>query len=364
MVGILVVLGLIAFWFFRRRRNQSTNNSSVIGGGFGLRGYKRGENMPGNESFVPLQDSASPSIPRTPLYGDYSSSHHNPSSISGSGGQRPVSGFDYYASPPSNYSGTIGLSGPDRIETVAANVNSGLSGSSQPGLGAGLAAGAAGAGVAAAGHMSKRQQALEEQQRNQRWGGSTNYPPAPESVYPPQSSHGGLSSTHSANPFEDPNYPYRTGAPSNAPPSTVDAAAYGYTTPSPTPGYQPSHSGSGAYSGSTGSARPGGSQDTMTPAARAKAAEAARERGQVQQQQPPQPAHDDDDEDPIPFMQRARPILGVTNPDRASTVTNSTANDAYGGVDHSRPGTQVYQHEDAGGVVELPPAYREFQRPT
>lgn len=215
--------------------------------------------------------------------------------------------------------------------------------SSHTGLGVGLAAAGVGAaGAVAAGHQSKRQMMLEEQQRNQqRWPGAMHSAPASESVYPPQSRY-----SVNANPFADPIHPYRPGAPtvvvSEAAPVS---SAYGYAGQGTIPAsYQPSHAQSRVTDGS---------QDSpLTPAARAKAAEAARERV-------PSVGYDDD-EDPIPYMQRQRPILGVTNPDRASTATSNSANDPYGGIDRSRPSTQVYQHEDAGVVVELPPAYREF----
>jgi hypothetical protein len=318
-----------------------------------MKDYKRGENLSGNESFVPLRDGASPIAPVTPLYGDHSS-HSASGSFSGrggGGGPRPVSGFDYYSSPPSNYSGTVESSGPSRTNTTSTALHQ--TSSSRTGLGVGLAAAGVGAaGAVAAGHQSKRQMMLEEQQRNQqRWPGTMHSPPAPESIYPPQSRY---SVNTNPNPFADPIQPYRPGAPSvvvsEAAPSPN--SAYGYTGQGTRPpSHQPSY---------TQSRTPGGSQDSssLTPAARAKAAEAARER------MPSAPSVPsvvyDDDEDPIPYMQRQRPILGVTNPDRASTATSNSANDPYGGIDRSRPTTQVYQHEDAGVVVELPPAYREF----
>lgn len=190
---------------------------------------------------------------------------------------------------------------------------------------------------------------LEEQQRQQRWPGTNYIPPPAQSVYPPQS-------TYSADPFADPTYtqPYRMGplTPSVVvseaappPPSSNAGTGFGYRPEAPTT-YKASHQ-----------SRASGSQDgSQSSAAKAKAAEAARE----QQRNVPSTIYDDD-EDPIPYMQRSRPVLGVTNPDRASTATGASADDAYGGIDRSRPPTQVYQHEDAGAVIELPPAYREYQ---
>lgn len=338
---MLLVFGAIAFWFFKKRQTRSYDQGPNTGAaGFGLKDYKRGENLHGNESFVPLQAGASPVAPVTPLYGGHSS-HNASSSFSGRSDPRPVSGFDYYSSPPSNYSGTVDTLGPSRVNTINTSPHQNLS--SRTGLGVGLAAAGVGAaGAVAAGHQSKRQMMLEEQQRNQqRWPGTTQSSLAPESVYPPQSRY-----SVNSNPFADPSHPYRPGPPSvvvseAAPPSP----AYDYAVQGTRPtSYQPSH---------TQSRVAGGSQDSsLTPAARAKAAEAAREHV-------PSVGYDDD-EDPIPYMQRQRPILGVTNPDRASTATSTSANDPYGGMDRSRPTTQVYQHEDAGAVVELPPAYREF----
>jgi hypothetical protein len=95
----------------------------------------------------------------------------------------------------------------------------------------------------------------------------------------------------------------------------------------------------------------------MTPAARAKAAEAA--------QAARRPYADEDDDDLLAYAQ-PKMVLGVTNPDRSSVATsNTTASaDPYSGTAGHAGGattpTQVYQHEDAGAVVELPPAYREF----
>lgn len=98
----------------------------------------------------------------------------------------------------------------------------------------------------------------------------------------------------------------------------------------------------------------------MMPAAHAKAAEAAQDSRRAY-------ADNDDDDDLLAYTQ-PRMVLGVTNPDRASVATsNTTASaDPYSGTAVHAGGastpTQVYQHEDAGAVVELPPAYREFSR--
>lgn len=323
IVAILAIFGIIAYFFFRRRNQRTFNGATAavpLSSGFD---YKRGGGLAGHDSFVPLKDhEASPAAPRMPLYGDsYSPNTSAPNSAPG--GLNRQSGYDYYSAPPTTISG---------------------SGTS--------AVGGAMASSLVSSHQSKHQMALEEQ-RQQRWNNSgTTYPPAPESTYPPVSTYG-------VNPFGDNAYPYQ----SQPPPSTTGpTSAYGhprnpsvgaataYAVPpvgsqAPTHGRTPTDSGSG---------RPSGSQDiaTMTPAARAKAAEAAQERQQ-------QPGYDDD-EDPVPYIQRNRTILGVTNPDRQSVATtNASVQDAYGGLSSAPP--HVYQHEDAG-VVELPPAYREFSR--
>ena len=99
----------------------------------------------------------------------------------------------------------------------------------------------------------------------------------------------------------------------------------------------------------------------MTPTAHAKAAEAAQDSRRAY-------ADNDDDDDDLLAYTQPRMVLGVTNPDRASVATsNTTASaDPYSGTAVHAGGastpTQVYQHEDAGAVVELPPAYREFSR--
>ncbi|KAG8810556.1 hypothetical protein FRC17_002884 [Serendipita sp. 399] len=350
IVALLAVFGIIAYFFFRRRNQRHFGEGSGGGGGgFGLMEYKKGGNLPGNDSFIPLKDhDASPSAPKMPLYGgDYSpSTATNPSGFGGTGSRQ--SGLDYYSSPPSSFSGNTSLAPP---QSHLAPV----------GLGVGIPA--AGPGLA---QQSKHQMMLEDRQRQQQlqqrqqqgWG------QAPPSVYPPMSSYtvNPVNPAHKSNPsnplnpFGDNAYPYNPPA-GGVPPSVVSSTTYGhnparslgselaYAAPTPSQQNPASNPVTSSASGSQGA-------PTLSAAGRAKAAEAAQERGL---------AYDDDDDDPIPYLQQNRPVLGVTNPDRQSVATtNTTASEAYGGV-ASAP-AQVIQHEDAGGVIELPPAYREFSR--
>lgn len=373
ILGLLAVLGVIAYIFFKKRNARNKYGGDSItggggGGGFGMKDYKTGGNLPGNESFLPLRDADQPV---TPVLSD--SQLYAP---------RRQSNMDYYSSPPTNYSGTA-----PSVGTSAVGSGSGPSYSSMsPPSAAGTALGAMGA-VGVAGHpQSKREMIAAEQERRQQWNAA--HPPQvrPESHYP-------AASAYSVNPFGDNTYPYNPAAPGGQqqpPHSHAPTGSFGTayaTRPGSSPGpYQPSHVGtgvvapsaagrpsgsqdlttmsSGTGTGSTGS-RPGSTTVGLTPAARAKAAEAAQERR----------AYADEDDELLAYTQ-PRMLLGVTNPDRASVATtNTTASaDPYGGMAaHAAPGTprpgatmtgaaQVFQHEDAGGVVELPPAYREFSR--
>ncbi|PVF98681.1 hypothetical protein CPB86DRAFT_704632 [Serendipita vermifera] len=334
IIGILAIFGLIAFFFFKRRNQRHFNgdSSTVLST---MKDYKRGNNMAGNDSFVPLHDTESNTLRSPNMYRDQPSPHTANVPLGGTGPNR-MSGLDYYSTPPSNYGGSM------------------------------TSAGAAGVGAAHS-HARSTQIMAANQQRGQQWGVSG----AP----PPGSAYAG--SAYSADPFTDQAYPPSAGGnqASTFPPSTVDYAAYGHQSsrsgggslPYGQPPSQYNSQSTPPTSTATGTPRGGsqGSQDitNMTPAARAKAAEAAQER---------QTAYEDD-EDPVPYLARNRMILGVTNPDRASVAT-STMSDPYGGIAGGRASTistnpqgqqqqhQVYQHEDGGAVIELPPAYREFSR--
>ncbi|KAG9035207.1 hypothetical protein FS842_003734 [Serendipita sp. 407] len=355
IVAMLVIFGIIAYFFFRRR-NQRHGGDSPGGGGFGLMEYKRGANLPGHDDFIPLKDhDASPSAAKMPLYGG---DQFSPSTATNSfnGPRNRQSGFDYYSNPPSTLSGTNTLvqntapPNPMAVPTI------------------GLGVGAAATGPSPA-HQSKHQMMLEERQRQQQvlqqrqpgWPTAA----APPSVYPPISSYTVTppNPANSVNPFGDNTYPYN--------PSAAGTSAYGHN-PNRSVGsdlaygHNPTRSAGGdiAYGApppsqqnpvsSMGTSSASGSQGArvLTAAERAKAAEAAQERR----------AGYDDDDDPIPYMQQTRLVLGVTNPDRHSVATtNTTTSDAYGGIASSAP-PQVIQHEDAGEVIELPPAYREFSK--
>lgn len=352
ILGLLVVFGVIAYIFFKKRNSRvkyGEESSGGGGGGFGMKDYKRGGNMPGNESFLPLHESES--LPRTPVLGDQQA--YAP---------RRQSNMDYYQAPPSNFSGTAPSMG-----TSAAGSGSGT-GPSYSTMGSPPSA-AIGLGVAgvAAQPQTKREMMAAEQLRRQQWNAANQPYVRPESMQPPASSY-------SVNPFGDNTYPAQPTH-SHGPISSLGGSV-AYATGAPAP-YQPSHVGTGT------APRPSGSQDLttmtaiplsaaaapastagMTPAARAKAAEAAQERR----------AHPDEDDDDLLAYTQPRMLLGVTNPDRASVATTNTmaSADPYGGTaSHAsmvsaRGGmntpTQVYQHEDAGDVVELPPAYREFSK--
>ena len=347
-----MVFGVIAFIFFKKRNARAKYSGDSAsggggGGGFGMKDYKRGGNMPGNESFLPLHDSEN--LPRTPVLSDQQA--YAP---------RRQSNLDYYSSPPSNFSGTnqsIGTSG-------AGSGPSFLSVSSPPATNIPL-----GAAAVAARPLTKREMMAADQARQQQWNGAQQQYNRPESMLP-------AASSYTVNPFGDNTYPYNPngGATQHTPTNSFGrgpangTSVFSGTVPS---SYNPSHVGtanvpraSGSQDLTTMAAARGPVPSVMTPAARAKAAEAAQER----------PAYADEDDDDLLAYTQPRMMLGVTNPDRASVATtNTTASaDPYGGTAaHASPAptlrgsntpTQVYQHEDAGVVVELPPAYREFTR--
>ena len=303
-----------------------------------MKDYKRGANLPGNESFLPLADADG--VPRTPQ------SHSTPIPY---GAGRPGE-LGYNVPPSSIFTGTVGGS-------TVGSTHTGLNQSPlSPYTGTGPP-------VGVGRPQSKREMMYQEQQRQQQRNTVVQPQDRPESVYPPTA----------VNPFGDNIYPYsppdgatptHSHAPSRSFGSTV-AFALGTTTDGGYPASSsPAHTGVGMGSrptGLQGSPAVSSAMGTgMTSSARAKAAEAAQETRRAYT--------DDDDDELLPYTQ-PRLGLGVTNPDRASVATsvNSTASaDPYGGTtSHGASGStgtavQVYQHEDAGAVIELPPAYREF----